>query len=143
MSYEKKAGESDFRKIPNGLPGVETTLSLLYSQGVLKGRISLNRLAQVTSFNPAKIFGLYPQKGDVKPGFDADLVIVDPEKEMLITPASMHGQVDYSPFEGLKVKGIVAATISRGEVVYKDGEIFGSPGRGKIIPRKIDFESRI
>lgn len=136
---QKKMGESAFNKIPNGGPGVETLLPILYSEGVGKGRLKLERLAEVTSTGPAKLFGLYPKKGAVLPGSDADLVIIDPDKEVVLSPGTLHMNVDYTLYEGLKTKGYPVATISRGKVICKNGEFYGSRGDGEFISRgKID-----
>lgn len=136
FSGQKRLGKDDFRAIPNGCPGVETTLGVLHNEGVNKGRISLNQLVALVSTNSAKIYGLYPQKGTIAVGSDADIVIFDPDKEMVVSQKIMHHAVDYTPFEGHHVKGWPAMTISRGEVIYEDGEVKAAPGRGKFVPRK-------
>ncbi len=133
---QKRLGEEVFTKIPNGAPGVETTLPLLYSEGVGKGRISLNRLVEVFSTNPAKLFGLYPEKGTIAVGTDADLVIFDPDREVTISVENLHMKADYTPYEGMKVKGYPVITISRGEVICEHGQFKGEAGRGRFIARK-------
>src|SRR5438309_8056573 len=111
---QKELGRDDFSKIPNGGPGVEHRMSLVFNGGVVGGRISLNRFVEITSTNPAKIFGLFPKKGTIAVGSDADLVIFDPNEEMTISAASHHMRVDYSCYEGWKVKGVTKTVLSRG-----------------------------
>ncbi|MHB8917168.1 MAG: dihydropyrimidinase [Desulfocucumaceae bacterium] len=136
---QKKLGESAFNKIPNGGPGTETILPLLYSEGVGKGRLTVERLAEVVSTGPAKLFGLYPKKGAILPGSDADLVIIDPGKEVALSPDTLHMNVDYTLYEGLKLKGYPVATVSKGRIICRDGEFYGRQGDGKFISRgKID-----
>jgi len=132
---QKKLGLGDFTKIPNGAPGVETSLVLLYSEGVAKGRISLNRLVEVTSANPSKLFGLYPQKGHLGVGADADIVIFDPDKKTKLSAKNLHMKADYTPYEGWEVTGYPIATISRGEVIVENGSFTGKAGRGRFIAR--------
>ena len=132
---EKMRGKDDFRNIPNGLPCVETTLMLLHNDGVLKGRFDLQHLVAVLSYNPSVIFGMYPRKGTIAIGSDADLVVFDPEKEFTMSAKALHMNVDYSPFEGKKIKGMPVVTISRGDVIYENGEFKAEPGRGKFVKR--------
>jgi dihydropyrimidinase len=135
LPKQKELGKDDFSAIPNGAPGVETRLILLYDGGVRTGKISLNRWVQLVATAPAKLMGLYPQKGTIAVGSDADIVIWDPEKETTITAESMHMRVDYSPFEGRKVTGFPETVLLRGQVVV-DGDSFrGRPGQGKFIKR--------
>ena len=134
-SRQKALWEGNFTKIPMGLPGVETLLPLALSEGVGKGRFSLNRCLELLSTNPAKIFGLYPQKGTIGVGSDADLVIVDPEMEVTLSPQQLHTAIDYSPYQGMRLKGYPVVTISRGEVIVEYGEFLGRPGRGRFLPR--------
>ena len=124
--------EVPFRYIPNGIPGLETRLPLLYSEGVLKGRITLSRFVELTSTNPAKLYGLYPKKGTIAVGADADLVIWD-ERETTIANSMLHHDTDYTPYEGMTVGAWPALTLSRGEVVWKDGEFRGRKGRGEFM----------
>jgi dihydropyrimidinase len=131
---QKKLGIHDFSKIPNGAPGIETILMLLFSQGVKKGRLTLNQLVQVTSANPAKIFGL-PQKGGLEPGKDADIVLFDPGKEKVLGARTLHTKSDLSPFEGWEVKGVPVTTLVRGAFVVKDGVLVGAPDHGKLQKR--------
>jgi dihydropyrimidinase len=130
----KKPGghEVAFRHIPNGIPGLETRLPLLYSEGVLGGRMTINRFVELTSTNPAKAYGLHPRKGTIAIGSDADLVIWD-EREVTIRNAQLHHAVDYTPYEGMRLKAWPGLTLSRGEVVW-DGERFtGRAGRGRLL----------
>ncbi|MDR5880498.1 dihydropyrimidinase [Caballeronia sp. LZ032] len=123
-----------FPYIPNGIPGLETRMPLLYTEGVLAGRISLNRFVELTATNPAKLYGLHPRKGTIAIGADADLVIWD-EREMVLANDMLHHAVDYTPYEGRKLRAWPGMTLSRGEVVW-DGTIFrGKPGRGKFLKR--------
>jgi len=124
--------------ITNLRPGVadlQTMLPMLYSEGVRKGRISLEHFVKITSTNAAKLFGLFPQKGEIAVGSDADLAIFDPNLRLRITNDMMKSNSDYSPFEGWDVTGWPVVTIRRGEVVYRDGEIIGKPGSGKLLRR--------
>ncbi|MCD6310008.1 MAG: dihydropyrimidinase [Candidatus Eremiobacteraeota bacterium] len=134
---EKMRGKDDFRNIPNGLPGVETTLMLLHNDGVLRGRFDFQHLVAIHSYNPAVIFGMYPRKGTIAVGSDADLVIFDPEKEYTMSYKTLHMNVNYSPYEGKKIKGMPVITISRGEVIYENGEFTGKPGHGKFLERHL------
>ena len=121
-----------FRHIPNGIPGLETRLPLLYSEGVLGGRITVNRFVELTSTNPAKAYGLHPRKGTIAVGADADLVIWE-ERDVVIDNAMLHHAVDYTPYEGIRLRAWPALTLSRGEVVW-DGQAFtGRAGRGQFL----------
>ena len=132
---QKILGKDDFTKIPNGGPGIENRLQLLHHHGVNQGKISLNRFVEITSTTPARIFGMYPQKGEIAPGSDADIVLWDPNAAHTISAATHHMKVDYSMFEGFTVKGNVRMVLSRGEVIV-DGEAFlGKPGRGRYLRR--------
>lgn len=124
--------EMAFPYIPNGLPGLETRLPLLYSEGVAAGRIDIHQFVAYAATNAAKLYGLYPRKGTVTVGSDADIVIWDTEREVTITNARLHHAVDYTPYEGMKVRGWPAVTLSRGEVVW-DGEFRGRPGHGRFL----------
>jgi len=131
----KKVGgqEVPFRHIPNGIPGLETRLPLLYSEGVLGGRITLQKFVELTSTNPAKAYGLHPRKGTIAVGSDADLVVWD-ERDVKLSNGQLHHAVDYTPYEGMQLKAWPGLTLSRGEVVW-DGKTFtGAAGRGKFLP---------
>ncbi len=132
---QKELGKSDFSKIPNGGPGVENRMSLVYNGGVASGRISLNRFVEITSTSAAKIFGLFPRKGTLAVGSDADIVIFDPNEEMTISAKTHHMNVDYSAYEGMRVKGVTKSVLSRGRVVIDDGKYVGKPGQGQFLKR--------
>jgi dihydropyrimidinase len=128
-------GRTSFRWVPNGIPGVETRLPILFSEGVGKGRISLNEFVALTATNHARMYGLYPKKGTIAVGADADIAIWDPEREVTITQSLMHGGSDYTPYEGIKVKGWPISTIVRGKFVVRDGQLVGREGNGAYVPR--------
>jgi dihydropyrimidinase len=132
---QKELGRGDFSKIPNGGPGIEHRLQLLYSGGVTEKRISLNRWVELCSTTPAKMFGLYPRKGTIAAGSDADIVIWDPEKEHTISAHTHHMCTDYSMFEGRKIKGNAETVFSRGEVIVKENKFLGKSGRGQFVKR--------
>lgn len=134
---QKELGKDDFTKIPNGGPGLENRMHLIYQGGVNDKRFSLNKWVELTSTNPAKIFGMYPKKGTIAPGSDADIVIWDPQKELTISATNHHMRVDYSMFEGMKVKGDADLVISRGEVIIENKKFLGKRGRGNFIKRGI------
>jgi dihydropyrimidinase len=129
----KELGRDDFTKIPNGLPGVEDRLLLLWSYGVVTRRISPNRFVQLTSSNPARIFGLYPKKGAIQPGSDADITIWDPEKEIDYGVAWAHQRTDYNLYEGWHLKGIIEKVLLRGKVIVDGREWLGKPGQGQFL----------
>ncbi len=132
---ETHLGDGDFSKIPNGAPGIETRMSLVYDGGVRTGKISLNRFVELTSTSPAKIFGLFPRKGTVAPGSDADLVIFDPETQMTLRAKTLHMNVDYNPYEGREVTGVTETVLSRGRVIIEGGTFVGRAGAGAFIKR--------
>jgi len=131
---QKAAGTTDFTRVPGGTAGVETRWPLLFTEGVATKRLTPERLAAVWALNPARRFGLYPRKGSLAVGADADLVIVDPERESRLSAAGLHMNTDYSVYEGKKVKGFPATTLLRGQVVACDGEPVGEP-RGQVVFR--------
>lgn len=135
--HGKKAGGEDapFSAIPNGVPGLTTRLPILFSEGVKKGRIDLNTFVALTATNPAKLFGLYPRKGTIAVGADADLVLWDQDAKVSITNDLLHHGVDYTVYEGLDVTGWPTTTLSRGEIVYQDGVVVGRPGHGRFLAR--------
>ncbi len=135
MKEQKELGKDDFSKIPNGAPGVENRMSLIYNGGVVENRISLNRFVELTSTAAAKMFGLFPKKGTIAVGSDADIVIFDPEKAHTFGVDAEHMNVDYSSYEGWKVKGKVETVLSRGRVVIDNGEHKGKPGDGQFLKR--------
>lgn len=131
---KKNAGENaPFKNVPNGIPGVETRLPLLFSEGVGKGRIELTRFVELTATNPAKIYGLYPRKGTIAVGADADIAIWDPEREVTITNGMLHHNVDYTPYEGRAIRGWPELVLSRGDAVVRDGAVTAAPGRGRFL----------
>src|SRR5450631_70239 len=133
---QKELGLNDFTKIPNGGPGVEHRMSLIYSGGVAGGRFSVNRFVELVSTTPAKLFGLYPRKGTIAVGSDADIVIFDPNAEQVISVKTHHMRVDYSMFEGMRVKGVTKTVLSRGRVIIENGRFTGKPGAGEFLRRK-------
>jgi len=132
---QKQLGRDDFTKIPNGGPGVEHRMSLIYNGGVAGGKISLNRFVELTSTSAAKLFGLFPRKGTIAVGSDADIVIFDPNEEMTLSVETHHMNVDYSAYEGMKVKGATKTVLSRGRVVIDDGKYIGESGNGTFLKR--------
>jgi len=132
---QKQLGKDDFSKIPNGAPGIETRLMLLW-EGVRAGFIDVHKFVEITSTNPARMFGLWPRKGTVAVGSDGDLVIWDPEREVTLATKTLHMRVDYNPYEGRKVKGAPSAVLSRGDVIVDHGEFKGRPGRGQFVKRQ-------
>lgn len=132
---QKELGRNDFSKIPNGGPGIEHRVSLIYNGGVVGGRISLNRFVELVSTAPAKMFGLFPRKGTIAIGSDADIVVFDPHREVILSAATHHMNVDYSAYEGMKVKGTTEVVLSRGKVIIEGGQYLGTPGEGRFIKR--------
>jgi dihydropyrimidinase len=132
---QKTLGKDDFSKIPNGGPGIENRLHMLYTFGVRPGRISLNRLVELTSTNVAKLFGLYPRKGTIAPGSDADIVVWDPDKKLTISAKTHHSNVDYNLFEGTEVTGAPEAVLVRGQVIVENDELVAQPGAGQFVQR--------
>ena len=132
---QKELGRGDFTKIPNGGPGVEHRMSLIYSGGVAAGRFSVNRFVELVSTTPAKLFGLYPRKGTIAVGSDADLVIFDPNRKHTISAKTHHMRVDYSMFEGIQVSGMPSTVFSRGRVVVDEDKFLGRAGAGEFVKR--------
>lgn len=126
----------DFTRCPNGLPGVENRMMLLFSHGVMSGRISPSRFVALTSSNPARLFGLWPRKGNLNPGADADVVIFDPRQSTAINHARLHDNADYSPYEGFQCQGAPVLTMCRGEIVARNGEFTGRQGYGQFLRRR-------
>ena len=136
---KKDGTPGDFTTIPNGCAGVENMYPYVLSEAN-KGRISFCRAVELCSTNPAKLFGLSDQKGAIRPGLDADIVIYDPEKKFTITNDAMHGDTDHTIWEGVELKGYPEATYSRGRLVYKDGEFLGNRGDGRLVKcSKLNF----
>src|SRR5215470_87990 len=132
---QKQLGKDDFTKIPNGGPGIEHRMSLIYSGGVAKGRFNVNRFVELVSTTPAKLFGLYPRKGTIAVGSDADVVIFDPERKHTISAQTHHMRVDYSMFEGIEVTGMPDVVLSRGQVLVEGNQFYGRAGGGEFIRR--------
>ncbi len=131
---QKNAGGREFHRTPNGLPGVETLFPLLYTYGVAEGRISLQRLVQLLARTPAEIFGLYPRKGTIQVGSDADLVIWNPNADYQITADNLHGNADWSPYEGMTIRGKLEYTLLRGQVLVEHERFRGEKIFGKFQP---------
>ena len=134
-SEQKALGRDDFSKIPNGGPGLENRLHMIHHFGVREGRIGLNRMVELLATNPAKLFGLYPRKGTVAVGSDADLVVFDPEKAHTITAANQQSRTDYNLYEGTDVVGDVETVLLRGNVIVEGGEVVAKPGTGQFVAR--------
>ncbi len=133
---QKELGKDDFTKIPNGGPGIEHRLSLIYTGGVHGGRFSPNRFVQLVATAPAKLFGLYPRKGTIAVGSDADIVVFDAHAEQVISASTHHMRVDYSMFEGIRVKGLPKAVLSRGHTIVENAKFVGKAGSGEFIRRQ-------
>ena len=132
---QKTLGKDDFTRIPNGGPGIENRLQLIYHHGVNSGKLSLNRFVEIVSTTPARIFGLYPKKGEIAPASDADVVVWDPNAVHTISARTHHMRVDYSMFEGFEVRGNARTVLSRGEVIMDGGKFLGKAGRGHYLKR--------
>jgi dihydropyrimidinase len=135
MKEQKELGRDDFSKIPNGAPGIETRMSLLHDGGVKTGKISWNRYVELTSTSPAKIFGLFPRKGTIAPGSDADIVVFDPERKQTLSAKTLHMKVDYNPYEGREISGVSEVVLSRGRVIVEKGKFTGRAGAGSFLKR--------
>ena len=135
----KMLGKDRFDKCPNGLPGVETRISVLYSEGVAKGRLSLPRFVELISTIPAKLFGLAPKKGSLSPGSDADIVLLDPHQQWIMNQDSLHMAADWSPFENVEVTGKIINVFSRGELIIQGDRCLAEKGRGRYLKRKLDM----
>ncbi|MBU1882611.1 amidohydrolase family protein, partial [bacterium] len=133
---QKAMWDGDFTKIPFGMPGVETLLPSVYTAGVLEERFSLNHFVSLISANPAKLMGLYPQKGALAVGSDADVVIIDPQKKKKVDWQELATNCDWSPFQGMELAGFAETTLSRGNVIVKDGAFVGNQGHGKFVKRQ-------
>ena len=133
---QKAEGIRDFRRVPYGVPGLETEMRVIYSEGVSRGRISLQTFVAAFATNPAKIFGLYPRKGTIAVGSDADLVLFDPRKTEVIDERTLHSRAGYDPFHAFKVSGVPVLTVSRGEIIARNGKLLSQPGRGEHLLRE-------
>jgi dihydropyrimidinase len=132
---QKGLGRDDFSKIPNGGPGIENRLHMLYTFGVRTGRFSMNRFVELVSTNPAKYFGLYPRKGTIAPGSDADIVVWDPDKKLTVSAKTHHSNVNYNLFEGTEVTGAPEVVLVRGQVIIENDELVAQPGAGQFVKR--------
>ncbi len=133
---QKRSGRGDFTKIPNGTGGLEDRMPVLWTRGVGTGRLTMNEFVAVTSTNIARILNLYPRKGAIAVGADADIVVWDPKATKTISAATQHSAIDYNVFEGIAVEGLPRTTLSRGEVACHDGKVSAEPGRGRFVPRQ-------
>ncbi len=133
---QKAVGAKDFRKVPYGVPGLETEMRVIYSEGVATGRISVQTFVAAFATNPARIFGLYPQKGTIAVGSDADLVLFDPRRTERLDERRLHSRAGYDPFQGFEIRGVPVLTIARGEIVAREGQLLSRPGRGKHLLRR-------
>jgi dihydropyrimidinase len=132
---QKPLGREDFSKIPNGAPGVETRLMLVWDGGVRTGKIDMHRFVEIVSTNPAKMFGLWPRKGTIAVGSDGDIVVFDPDKTVTLSAKTHHMRVDYNPYEGRVVQGAPVTVLSRGDVIVDAGELKVQAGRGRFVKR--------
>jgi dihydropyrimidinase len=132
---QKTIGRDDFSKIPNGGPGLENRLHMIHEFGVRTGRITLNRMVELLATNPAKLFGLYPRKGTIAVGSDADIVVFDPEKKLTISAATQHSKSDYNLYEGTEVTGSPEVVLLRGNVLVEGDQLVASPGVGQFVAR--------
>jgi dihydropyrimidinase len=132
---QKAINGKEFQKVPNGAPGIENRLHMLHHFGVREGRITLNRMVELTSTNVAKLFGLYPRKGTIAPGSDADIVVWDPEKKLTVSASTHHSNVNYNLFEGTEVQGAPEVVMVRGQVIVEDDELVAQAGAGQFIKR--------
>lgn len=135
FARQKQQGAEDFTKCPSGAPGVEERLILLYSEGVARHRIALPQLVKTACANPARVAGLYPRKGAIEPGADADLVILDPERKWTLTAQRMHGNADYTCYEGMEITGAIERVLLRGKTIVQDGAFTGQRGDGQYLRR--------
>ena len=136
MGKRRHGTDVPFTRIPNGVPGLAARLPIVFSEGVSKGRIDVQAFVRLTATNPAKLFGLYPRKGTIAPGADADLVLWDPSKTVTITNRLMQHAIDYTPYEGLDVTGWPIATIARGRMVMRDDQVTAEPGSAQFLARR-------
>jgi dihydropyrimidinase len=133
---EKRGWDVCFDQISNGAPGIETLLTNVYGQGVARGRLTVERMVDVLSTTPARLFGM-PNKGAIEPGRDADIVLFDPQERRTVTQAELHHTSDFTPYEGLATSGLVRSTIVRGELVVRDGHFVGRRGHGRFQERQL------
>ena len=142
MAAEKLDPDLTFAGVPGGFANVETSIGMLFNEGVMQGRMPVERFVAATASNPAKIFGLWPQKGTIAIGSDADLVLIDPAADVVITGAAMHSRSDVEPYAGYQARGWPVTTIARGEVIVDHGQLLGHPGRGQFVARDFGAVAR-
>ena len=135
FNKEKQLGRNDFTLCPNGIPGVEERVRVIFSEGVMKNRITVNKFVETMCTNPAKIFGLYPKKGIIQPGSDGDIIIINPAEAEILTKSTMHSAVDYTAYEGMEVKGKIDIVMQRGKLLVKDNVFLGKKGQGEFLKR--------
>jgi len=135
FKLKRQLGKDDFSRSPCGLPGIELRVPLMFSEGVMKGRISPNRFVEIVAASPARIMGLYPQKGRIAPGSDGDIIIIDPDQRCTVAHKMLHENVDFTPYEGMDIRGWPIMTMVRGQIVAKDGEFVGKKGFGRFLKR--------
>jgi dihydropyrimidinase len=135
---QKEANLQDFTHVPGGVPGVETRLPIVFTEGVVGGRLSINRFVEIWATEPARVFGLYPAKGWIAPGADADLVIFDPDRESVLRADELHMNTDCMPYEDRKVRGYPVTTILGGEVIVDDGRLTTERPRGRLVRRYLN-----
>jgi dihydropyrimidinase len=133
---QKAAGARDFTRVPYGVPGLETEMSVIYSEGVATGRISIHTFVGAFATNPARIFGLYPQKGTIAVGSDADIVVFDPQRTATVDERLLHSRAGYDPFHGFELRAVPVLTLARGEIIARDGQLLSRPGRGRLLRRR-------
>lgn len=133
---DKQKGKDDFTKCPNGIPGVENRIPIVFYEGVMKNKIDILSFSKLVSTNPSKIFGIFPQKGVIKEGSDGDVVIIDPNEKWIIKNEELHDNTDYTCYEGKKIQGKIKYTISRGEVIVENDKFLGEKGRGQFLKRR-------
>jgi len=139
FSLEHKAfGEGEFYKTPNGLPGMELLLPLIYTKGVKEGKISINKMVEIISTNAAKTFGMFPKKGTIDVGSDADIIVIDKNLKKMVDVKNLHSPVNWTPYQGLELSGFATTTISRGEIIVENDTFIGEKGRGLYISRSIN-----
>lgn len=132
---QKAVGMDDFTRVPYGVPGLETEMAVIYSEGVSRGRIFANTFVALFATNPARIFGLYPAKGTIAIGSDADFVLFDPARKTIVDERKLHSRAGYDPFHGFELTGGPVMTIARGEIIVREGELLSRPGRGRYLRR--------
>jgi dihydropyrimidinase len=137
FNNDKQLGKDNFTLCPNGAPGVEERVRVIFSEGVMKNRITINKFVEVMCTNPAKIFGLYPKKGILQPGSDGDIVIINPTEKEILTKSTMHSAVDYTTYEGMEVQGKIDMVMQRGEWLVKDNVFIGKKGQGEFLKRNL------